>query len=215
MNTKKDFDEHIRMFFGPVTETATYAERIGPPEELPAVIGLISMKFSQLEDTLSQTIIKMLQLDNERGQIMTAELSFRVKVAIFSALYQNLKDKYFFNTFPDFDDEYFKELIKALNKCEAQRNQIMHSTFAQNYLTNSKIMRKKVTAKQKDGLKIIVEETDIIKLFNIADLIGGVEFELDQFGIGIMTEKNRRYKFKPRRQVVSPMKLYRLSTFSA
>ena len=194
MNTKKDFDEHVRMFFGPVTDTSPYEERIGPLEELPAIIGLISMKFSQLEASLDQTIIKMLQLDSDRGQIITAELSFRVKVGMFSSLYQNLKERYYFNTFPDFEEQYFKELIKALNKCEEQRNQVMHSTFVQDYLTKSKIIRKKITAKQKDGLKIIEEETNIIKLFNIADLIGGVEFELDQFGIDIMKEKTATNK---------------------
>ena len=120
---------------------------------------------------------------------MTAELSFKVKVNVFSSLYQKLKSKYFFNTFPDFEDEYFRELVNALNKCEELRNQVMHSTFTQNYFTSEKIIRKKTTAKQKQGLKKIIEETDIIKLFNIADFIGGIEFELDEFGINIMNQK--------------------------
>ena len=68
----------------------------------------------------------------------------------------------------------------------------MHSSFTQNYLTRPKIIRRKITAKQKTGLKKIAEETDIIKLFNIADYIGGVEFELDQFGIDIMKDKKSR-----------------------
>ena len=147
------------------------------------------MKFSYLEDTLSNTIIKMLQLDSERGNIITAELSFKIKVNVFSSLYHKLKDNYYFNTFPNFEDEYFKELVKGLNKCEELRNQTMHSTFTQDYL-NSLILRKKITAKQKKGLNITEEKTNIINLFNIADYIGGVEFALDEFGIDIMTPKN-------------------------
>ncbi len=192
MNTRKDFDEYVKSVFGAVTETATYEERVGPPEELPAVIGLIAMKFSQLEDTLSETIIKMLQLDDDRGHIMTSELSFKVKVNIFFSLYQNLKGTYLFNTFPDFEDEYFRELCKALNRCEELRNQVMHSTFVQNYLTKTKVIRQKITAKQITGLKKVSEETTIVNLFNIADYIGGVDFEMEQFGIDMMTKKDSR-----------------------
>ncbi len=190
MNTKEDFEKFVKNTFRPVTDTSTYEERIGKPEELPAVIGLISMKFSYLEDALSNTIIKMLQLDDDRGHIITAELSFKVKVNVFASLYQKLKDNFFFNTFPGFGDEYIKELVIALNKCEEMRNQVLHSSFTQNYLDKTKIIRTKVTAKQKSGLRKTEEETNIIKLFNIADFIGQIEFHLDEFGIDIMKEKS-------------------------
>jgi hypothetical protein len=188
VNTIEDFNKFISDVFGEVTETASFLERIGPPEELPAIIGLICMKFSYLEETLTHTIIKMLQLDEDRGQIMTAELSFKIKVNVFYALYQKLKDKYYFNTFPDFEDEYFRALTIALNKCEALRNQVMHSSFTQSYLTNSKIIRKKITAKKNTGLRKIEEVTDIVRLFNIADFITNVDNQLDEFGIDIMNE---------------------------
>lgn len=189
MKNRDSFEKHIKDFFGPVKDTSTFAERIGEPEELPAVIGLISMKFSHLEDILSETIIKMLQLDKARGNIITAELSYKVKVHVFASLYYELKDNFYFNSYPDFEDEYFKELIKALNKCEELRNQVMHSTFTQEYISLN-IFRKKITAKQKTGLRTTIEKTNIINLFNIADYIGGVEFELDNFGIDIMSPKN-------------------------
>ena len=190
MNTREEYEKFVNNTFRPVTDTSTYEDRIGQPEELPAVIGLISMKFSYLEDTLSNTIIKMLQLDDDRGHIITAELSFRVKVNVFASLYQKLKANFFFNAFPDFEEEYFKELVIALNKCEEMRNQVLHSSFTQSYLDKTKIIRTKVTAKQKSGLRKAKEETNIVNLFNIADFIGQVEFELDEFGINIMGEKN-------------------------
>ncbi len=189
MNTQEDFKKYIKETFDGTTETASYRERIGEPDELPAVLGLISMNFSSLEDMLGETIIKMLQLDNDRGLIVTSELSFKAKVNLFASLYYNLKDQYFFNTFPGFENEYFKELVKALNRIEEQRNQVIHSAFIQKYNNKLKIYRHKTTAKQKHGLKISVEETDIIKLFNIADNITCLEFELDQFQIGIMDKK--------------------------
>jgi hypothetical protein len=80
-------------------------------------------------------------------------------------------------------------LVKALNRAEEKRNLVIHSKFIRDYHNNQKIYRHKTTAKQKNGLKITVEETDIIKLFNIADEIISLEFELDEFQIDIMTKK--------------------------
>ena len=191
MNTKKDFDEYVNMVFSPIKETATFEERIGPPDELPAVIGLIAIHFSNLEDELSNCILQMLQLDKDRGSIITSELSFKSKINMFSSLYNNLHGRFHFNTFPGFEKEYFMELVKALNKSEELRNQVMHSNFEYAYYDNKvKVLRKKTTAKQKIGLKHTVEETDIIALFNISDYIGNIAVELDEFQIDIMTEKN-------------------------
>jgi len=138
---------------------------------------------------LSETIIKMLQLDDKRGQAITSEMSFKAKVNLFATLYNELKGQYYFNTFPGFEDEYIKELVKALNSVEEKRNLVIHSKFIRDYHNNQKIYRHKTTAKQKHGLKKTVEETDIIKLFNIADDIICLEFELDEFQIDIMTKK--------------------------
>jgi hypothetical protein len=188
MQDRKSFEEHLEIF-APVTDTSSYVERIGPPEELPAVIGLIAMAFSNLEATLSDTIIEMLQIDKKRGLIVTAELSFKAKLNLFSSLYHELKSDYFFNTYPGFEEEYFKELLKALNRCEENRNQTLHSAFIQNYQTQKAIIRKKITAKQKQGLTITAEKTSIVALFNIYDSILCVDEELKTFGIDIMKKK--------------------------
>ena len=190
MNTKEEFDDYIESVFGAITDTSTFVERMGNPEELPASIGLISMQFSHLEDLLSETIIQMLQLNEDTGHIITAELSFKVKVSIFYSLYEQLKGRYFFNSFPDFEDEYFYELVKALNKCEELRNQVLHSTYVQNYFTERKIFRRKITAKQKSGLRKVSEEINVVDLLNKADFMGGVYYELEEFGIDIMKQKD-------------------------
>ena len=62
MNTRADFDKYVKDIFSGTTETASYYERVGNPEELPAVIGLISINFSALEEMLSQTIKKCFNL---------------------------------------------------------------------------------------------------------------------------------------------------------
>jgi hypothetical protein len=86
MNTQADFDKYIKDIFSGTTETASYRERVGDPEELPAVIGLISMNFSALEEILSETIIKMLQLENRIGKVITSEMAFKAKVNLFASL---------------------------------------------------------------------------------------------------------------------------------
>src|SRR5688572_20977154 len=191
MNTREDFEKYCKEIFGPITETASFEERIGAPNELPAVIGLISIHFSRLEETLSQVIIGMLQLDQDRGHIVAAELSFKQKVNMFSSLYINLKERYFFNTFPGFENEYFVQLVKGLNKCEELRNQVMHSIFMYAFTEKEQfVLRKKITAKQKIGLRRTQEKTDIMSLFNISDYIVNIELELEEFQINMMKPKD-------------------------
>lgn len=189
MNTRADFEKYVKETFGGTTETASYRERVGDPEELPAVIGLISVNFSGLEEKLSETIIKMLQVDERRGLAITSEMSFKAKVNLFASLYNELRQEYYFNTFPGFEDAYVKELVKALNRAEDKRNLVIHSSFIRDYHNEQRIYRHKTTAKQKHGLRKTVEESDIVKLFNIADDIICLEFELDQFQIDIMLKK--------------------------
>jgi hypothetical protein len=192
MNSREDFVKYIKSVFGPIDDPTPYQERIGYFEDLHGVIGHIAIKFSWLDESLNQAIIKMLQLDVERGNIVIAELSFKVKVDIFSSLYKVLKNKFFFNSFPDFEDEYVSALVKALITCEEKRNQVMHSYYNSTVGDEFRISRKKVTAKQKSGLKVTLEETTINNMFNISDYIAGVHAEMEEFGIDLMEPKNSR-----------------------
>lgn len=164
-------------------DSASYAERVGPPEELPAVIGLISINFQHLDDTLSSFITRMTNVEDEIGSIITSELSFRNKQNLFASLYYQQKDEFEFNTFPGNEAEYFKELLKALNKCEEFRNKILHSTIIKDY-ESDKIKRIKITAKSKKGLTLVNQDIDIPYLFNISDSIISMQMELEEFFIG-------------------------------
>lgn len=180
----KTLPEHIQPIFDfeKGQDPAGYEERVGPPTELPATIGRITMNFQYLEDILSEKIVQMTGLDSEIGEILTCELSFKNKVNLFSSLLHKLKETHSFNFYPGYEEIHKKELIKALFKCEELRNQILHSSMVENYRTKQ-IVRTKTTSKAKRGLTKIHQEVDIPYLFNVADYIGGIEFELDQFFI--------------------------------
>lgn len=136
-------------------DTAGYQERIGVPKELPAAIGIISMSFQELENNISKRIIEMIDLRLEIGEIITAELSYKNKVNLFSSLYYERKEKYHFNSLPNYEKEYFNELLKALHKCEEMRNQILHSGIIEKWKTKE-IIKTKTTAKAKKGLPFMI-----------------------------------------------------------
>jgi ribosomal protein L35 len=148
-----------------------FDERLGEPEELEAAIGLISVSFSDLEDEISKAITRMLNISKELGDIITCELSYKIKVHIFSSLIQHLKESYHFNAVPGHEDEYYKELVKALFKCEELRNRIMHSSYIKDFQNGKRHIRRKKTAKAKRGLIETTEMFQTYHLLNIYDYI--------------------------------------------
>ena len=181
MNPLEEYIENI-FSFEKNQDPTDYEGRVGPPEALPAVIGLISMNFQSLDDELSNRIIQLLNIEHEIGEIITSELSYKNKVNLFASLHHKLKDKYHFNSIKNFEDGYFKELIKALYRCEEFRNQILHSTIIKDWKTKQ-IVRKKTTAKANRGLNKINQQLDIPFLFNVADYIISMVMELEDFFI--------------------------------
>ncbi|MDX8338690.1 hypothetical protein SLH46_05820 [Draconibacterium sp. IB214405] len=191
MNQLQEYIDRV-FSFEKNQDPTNYEERVGPPEALPAVIGRISMNFQSLEDELSIRIIQLLNIDKEIGEIITAELSFKNKVNLFASLYYKLKARFEFTIMVrNYEDEYFKELIKALNRCEEFRNQILHSSIIKDWSTKQ-IFRTKTTAKAKKGLNKINQQVDIPYLFNVADYIIGMLMELENFFIDfkIKTQPN-------------------------
>jgi hypothetical protein len=102
-------------------------------------IGLITVNYVLLENTLAAGIWSFLELDQMKGQIVTAELSFKGLVALFSSLYRNRRS----------DLGKIKELEKLLKKimrAEETRNIICHSLWAAG-ATDQTLSRIKTTAK--------------------------------------------------------------------
>jgi len=107
-------------------------------------------------------------------------------VNLFASLYHQLKGKYYFNVFPGFEEEYFKELLLWLARSEEHRNRILHSNITGSFTNNAQLFRKKITAKQKHGLSRLEVKTSVVEMFNVADGICSLTYELDEFQINIM-----------------------------
>lgn len=183
IENKNDFNSYKNDVFNFNRSNASYIERIGEPDELSSVIGLISMGFQRLEDVLSAFIIEMIDVDIGKGKIIVAELSFTNKVNMFCSLFHLLKNEKNFN-YGNFDKEdYFKELTKAMLRCQEDRNRVVHSSFLQNFKTDFEIIRNKMTAKSKKGLLETHEKIDISYLFDIYDYIISISMEVEEFFI--------------------------------
>jgi len=188
---KYDFNSYKNDVFDFHRSNVSYSERVGEPDELSSVIGLISMGFQRLEDVLSAFIIEMLEIDIPKGKIIVAELSFTNKVNMFSSLFHQLKDNRNFN-YGKFDkDEYFTELRKAILRCQDFRNQVVHSSFLQNFKTDFKIIKHKMSAKSKKGLTEITSEIDISFLFDIYDYTISISMEIEEFFIDFNPKRKK------------------------
>ena len=150
----------------------TFEERIGAPEKFDAALGRIVTSFSYLEETLSNIIILLLHIENDLGDILTAELSYKNKINIFSSLLQYNMEKYM--SFNRDIDERYKELISLCNKAEQLRNQIIHSSYVSNRY------RIKKTARAKKGLIKTIEKVNPDYLFDIADFIVMVGMSVEE-----------------------------------
>ena len=137
-------------------------------------IGKVVVNLNSLEMYLNFLIWSLigynLGLDIEKS--ITAEMSFKNKVALFSSVFKlkhgNIKD---FN---------IKALIKKLFTAEEERNKIIHSCWLEGE-KDKIVTRYKISAKIKQGLKdefLTMSETDVNK---IASLIRGAGTELANF----------------------------------
>lgn len=113
----------------------------------------IMMQQSVIEYELQICVGLLLKLDNERLQILTAELSYRQLVALVSSSML---------TFSNRDSETFREFKFALSKIddfEKIRNDLAHSIWmhSPNGINQPGAQRKKVTAKRKSGVRVIEE----------------------------------------------------------
>jgi len=157
-----------------VTVEDGFESKIGEPEKFDAALGQIVESFSFLDETLSNVIILLLDIENNLGYILTAELSYKNKINIFGSLIKNNIEKYKKSSHEDIEAQ-FKELLSLCNKAEELRNQIMHSSYVANRY------RIKTTSKAKKGLKKTIEAVNPDYLLDIADFIAGVGLHIEKF----------------------------------
>jgi hypothetical protein len=138
-----------------------------------AAIGLITINFAMLESTIASGVWLLLELDQKRGQIITAELSFRGLVALFSSLYRE-------KTNDSTKLEELDALVKKVMGTEEKRNIISHSLWAIG-TSDQTISRIKTTAKMSKGLKHTFEQVTVESLMQIADEIADAAAEIQFF----------------------------------
>ena len=101
-----------------------------------ARLGECIVQFQRIEDALSVCISAMVGRSRKVGEIITAEMSFRARVATFGALFaHSLKS----STLP----EDVIELISRLHWAEQQRNTLVHSLWDASETKPDSILRKK------------------------------------------------------------------------
>ncbi len=114
-----------------------------------------------------------LGLRTKKRQIITAELSFKNLVALFSSLYRDSTD--------DSDKlEQLESLIKRIMSAEEKRNMVSHSLWAMGD-SDATITRIKTTAKISKGLKHTFEQFTVADLEHIADEMSDTAADFQSF----------------------------------
>ena len=148
-------------------------------KQLLAPLGEVAANFAMLENTLSFVIWTLLfgnSLEEQRtGQIVTAELSFKDKVALFSSLFQH--------RFPDAKPfGKLKTMRKRLEAANEKRNNLLHSHWGAGTSADSST-RIKTTAKEKRGIVFEFKPMKAQDVKEVADFIAEVAYEILDFAI--------------------------------
>ena len=158
----------------------TYEERVAPQPFLSA-IGQMAVWFAELEDEVSEAIIKLLKVAPDSGRIVTSELSFRNKVYMMSALVKSTAGKQKFNFPTSTLVEAMDELAANCFKAEELRNQILHSSYEQLDRHGHRFHRNKTTAKSSNGLRTVQQLVDAAYMQDVADFIIMVAVDVNEF----------------------------------
>ncbi len=137
------------------------------------VIGLITVNFAMLESTIKSGIWELLTVDQLKGQIITAELSFKGLVALIASLFRNC-------TASKTRMEKLEQILKRLISAEEKRNVITHSVWAVGE-SKETITRIKTTSKMKNGLKHQFQPYTVDDLDSIAEEIADVAADFQMF----------------------------------
>ena len=139
-------------------------------DEVLTEIGKITVIFGLIDHSLAEIIGRIVTVGgrpNELGQIVTAELSFKQRIATVDSLllFALGKDHDFVNQ--------FAQVKPLLFKAEEQRNLVVHSIWLNpcNAVDSETIIRLKTTAKQKRGLHTDFVAMTLPALRQITDIV--------------------------------------------
>jgi len=154
--------EHFYEDFFYNDDNVNEVDHKGNPYTVESAIGRIVLNFADLEREFSSVIAFLLQVKPEAGSTVTAELSFKNKLNLISALYRQC-------TVDQESLDWFSALMKLLQKCEELRNQIVHSHWFD--AREAGVLRVKPANSQRKGHFVKSEELLPMHLMNISDYI--------------------------------------------
>jgi len=168
-------------YYNPERTADSWSDRTGAPDSFSAGIGRVVLNFSKLEASIETGILKCLRVSPEVGQILTAELSFKVKLHILSALVRHLSGSTRFSANTEDPLDCWDKILVQCFRAEEMRNQVLHSRWEGPYLRDSQATRRKVTAKAARGLFETSEVTTDADLLDIADYTIQLATHVEEF----------------------------------
>ncbi len=126
--------------------------------------------FQHIENTLCICISAFSGMDEEVGEIVTSEMSFRAKVSILSALAG-------FHSKTEDPHEDIQDLIKRVRWAEQERNRLVHSMWDLNEGKPGTILREKASIR-KGKHKVAQEDFLPEDLQNLKGLFEGINTDL-------------------------------------
>ncbi len=159
----------------------SFAERIGPADEITSALGHVTVGFSWLEKTLEDQIARLSGLSTKVAPAFTAEMSFKTKVAVLSSLVRVQPPLREFNCGRESPDDIWNDLVRMLCRAEELRNRIVHSHWS--HVGGTSIRRTKATAKASHGVRIRSEDMDSGYILDVYDYMLCVDWDLKDFFI--------------------------------
>jgi len=135
-----------------------------------AKLGECIVQFQRIEEVLSICISSMIGRSRKIGKIVTTEMSYRARVAVFRALFIHHLDA-------DKLHGDILELITRLNWAEQERNSLVHSLWDASEEFPETIMRSKAACR-KQGLKVDKEHITPEDLEDLVNLYEGIATDL-------------------------------------
>lgn len=134
-----------------------------------AGLGELNVEFSSLELVLSMLTWGLIGNDQNIGQIITTELSYKKIISLLNGLViYKVNDNEMY--------EKSKEIIKRASLCEEKRNQLTHSLWS--VAEDDKVVfRQKTTSKLKSGLATSIEIFDVSMIKDICEYISSTKID--------------------------------------
>ena len=158
----------------------SYRERVGEPDELTSALGLITINFQELDETLPAAIASLFGTDDRKAKIVTAELSFARRLNLLAALERTSQANANSRDSRSSVDRRLPALVALCIRAGDLRNQYMHSVWPARALGGSRAVRVKRTAKA-HGYRVVREDVSAALLLDVADFIAYATTMVEEF----------------------------------